>query len=232
MKKKVLLLVSVLLLVLMSVNFVYASSVYVPQVNNTDVVVTSDDLKKELSERIRAVHTVMECKDIVQDVNQLEFITFGQTSLSDDPSAKDDIEWIVLDKNDTEAILLSRKVLDKSVYNDGNNAVEYKNTNISKCVEDFIKKAFSDKEMKVIKKRTIPSKTDIDKYFASSTGDKQLAVTSYARGDGKKLDYWLRNEETSQTGMYFSIYGSYFSGQFGETFGVRPMITVELSPIE
>ena len=75
---------------------------------------------------------------------------------------------------------------------------------------------------------TLPTKSDVEKYFTFVDGTKRLGI---AFNDNKATDYWLRNEMKSQTGWYFSSYGECYNGQFGEKFGVRPMIIIKLSPV-
>lgn len=179
-------------------------------------------------EEVKAMPTLLQMKDLIQDINQMPTIKFGSMNLSADPSEKSVIEWIVLDRNETAAILVSKKILDKSEYSDQNQELLMGEI-IGKWLKDFKTKAFDVVELKLITDCTLLTKSDIDKYFTQADGNKKLAVAENARSEGQNLDYWLANEEKVRSGMYFSIYGNYFTGHYGEKFGVRPVIYVNIA---
>lgn len=179
-------------------------------------------------EEIKALPTLLQMKDLIQDINQMPTFKYGSINLTPDPSEKSVIEWIVLDRNETTAILVSKKVLDKSEYSDQNQELLMGEI-MGKWLKDFKTKAFDVVELKLITDCTLLTKSDIDKYFTQADGNKKLAVAENARSEGQNLDYWLANEEKTRSGMYFSIYGNYFTGHYGEKFGVRPVLKINIS---
>jgi hypothetical protein len=179
-------------------------------------------------EEIKALPTLLQMKDLIQDINQMPTFKYGSINLTSDPSEKSVIEWIVLDRNETTAILVSKKVLDKSQYSDQNSEIVMGEI-MYKWLSQLKFKAFDAVDFKKIVNYTLLTKSDIDKYFTQADGNKRLAIAEYGRNEGQTMDYWLANEVKSRSGMYFSSYGNYFTGHFGETFGVRPVIYVNIA---
>lgn len=179
-------------------------------------------------EEVKAMPTLLQMKDLIQDINQMPTIKFGSMNLSADPSEKSELEWIVLDRTETTAVLVTKKVIDRSPYSEQNKELvmgEIMHTWLDK----FKLKAFDVAERNMIVNYSLLTKSDIDKYFTQADGNKKLAIAEYARNEGQIIDYWLANEVKSPSGMYFSSYGNYFTGHFGETFGVRPVIYVNIA---
>ena len=231
MKKSILKIVSLVMLCVIIASQAFASNVYYPggQIVSSYATNYIDPyLQKSVSDKVRMTFSAMECKNLVQDVNALGTVYFGRNSYIGGAYTQDPIEWIILEKNDFIAVLLSKYVLGETEYNEANEPIEYAGSKISKWVGKFELSAFSDAERGMIGQVTIPTVADIDKYFTYIDGTKKLGLAQNGQG---LADYWLRNETLSHSGMYFSTYGHYYEGQFGERFGVRPMIIIYLSPL-
>ena len=207
---------------------VFASNVYIPDMSIYSDNTKSADIQKELSNQIKSIFSVAELKDIVQDTGSIPSVKFGKFQTTADPTLKEDVEWFVLEKNDTTAKLISKYVLGKSAYHVQKGATDYYGTTIYKWVDNFKKEAFNDKERYFINNFTIPTKNDIVKYFASN-GSMKLGLAYDSKTPSKLGDYWLRNDKKAQQADYFSTYSSILKAYFGEEFGVRPMIEVKLT---
>lgn len=228
MQKKILKVVSLMMLCAILASQAFAANVYYPGgqvVSSYGTDIADPNLQKSLSDQIRSTFTAMECKNIVQDVNALGTVYFGRNPYG---GGAYPIQWIILEKNDFIAVLLSKYVLGETEYNEANEAIGYAGSKISKWMGKFELNAFTNAERGMIGQVSIPTVSDIDKYFTYLDGTKRLGL---APSDTGYADYWLRNEGLETSGMYFSSYGNYYSGQFGEKFGVRPMIIVYLTPL-
>ena len=209
----------------------FATNVYYPGstiVSSDATNVVDPNYQLIISTQIRQTFSALESKNVVQDVNALPTIRFGSYAFAGFGRAGDTIEWIVLEKTNTYAVLLSKYILGESEYNETGDPVAYAGTKISKWVNKFYLNAFNENEKAIIADTTIPSKNEIEKYFTYVDGTKRLGLTANERGLG---DYWLRNETIYPTGWYFSSYGECYNGQLGEKFGIRPMIIINLAPI-
>ena len=220
----------ILLLVLITFTQTNASNVYIPDMSIYGDNTKSADIQKELSDQIRSVFSVVELKNTVQDTGSFQTVKFGKFQVTADPTAKEDVEWYVLDKNDTTATLITKYVIGKSPYHVQKGETDYYGTTIYKWVENFKKEAFNDKERYFINKLTIPSRNDIVKYFAVG-GSMKLALAYNSKSTSQLVDYWLRCDEKVQQADYFSTYSSILKTYLGEEFGVRPMIEIKLSPL-
>ena len=237
MKKIFLKVVSLIILCGILASQTFATNIIYPGMNiiSSDATnVVDANLQKMVSDQIRLTISAIECKNAIQDVNALGTIKFGNHAFAGYSSVNNPIEWIVLEKNNAYAILLSKNVLGQSEYNEANNAVEFNGTKISKWIERFYLTAFTDAERAIILSTAMPTKSDVNKYFTFIDGTKRLGLAyndgSYATGGNGLADYWLKNEGVVPTGWYFSTYADCYEGQFGEKFGVRPMIMVQLVP--
>lgn len=231
MKKNVLKTFSLIVLCGLLASQAFAANVYYPGgtiVSSDATNVVDPNLQLTISTQIRQTFSALESKNVVQDVNALSTIRLGSYAFTGFGRAGDTIEWIVLEKTNTSAVLLSKYILGESEYNETGDPVAYSGTKISKWVNKFYLNAFNDNERALIADITLPSKTDVEKYFTYVDGTKKLGLAANERGLG---DYWLRNETVYPTGWYFSSYAECYNGQLGEKFGIRPMIIVTLTPI-
>ena len=209
----------------------FAASVYYPGstiVSSNATNALDPNLQQTISNQIRQTFSAYETKGIIQDVNALGTIKLGSYAFAGYGHANDSLEWIVLEKTGNTAVLLSKYVLGESEYNDTNDSMAYAGSKISKWVNKFYLNAFTENERAMIADTTIPSKTDIEKYFTYVDGTKKLGLATGSKGIS---DYWLRNEVLAPTAWYFSTYADCYNGQFGEKFGIRPMIIINLAPI-
>ena len=93
-------------------------------------------------------------------VAEMDTVTFGSYPQSDiSGNKKDPIEWLVLEKNDNEMLLLSKYILDFKCYNDEGKDVTWETCTLRKWLNDtFYNKAFSGKEKRRIMKSNVVNK--------------------------------------------------------------------------
>ena len=89
--------------------------------------------------------------DIEQEVFKSQILNSGQTDLPFGQYKGNDIEWIVLEVNGDQALLVSKYVLDSAQFNSGEEEVPYEQCAIYKTVnENMYDEMFSEKEKSII----------------------------------------------------------------------------------
>ncbi len=156
-----------------------------------------------------------------------EYVTFGSYEQDGNKTnGQEEIEWLVLDKNDNQALLISKYGLDTQPYN-----VVYTNVTWETCSlrewlnNNFLKEAFNDKEIEYIAttnveassnyfyhvecgndtqdKVFITSCQELYKYFESDD-EKKCFPTKYAINNNADTDddgychWWLRTPGSKQ----------------------------------
>lgn len=151
-------------------------------------------------------------------VDEMDTITFGSYPQSDiSGDKKEPIEWLVLEKNDKEMLLLSKYILDCKCYNDEQKDVTWETCTLRKWSNStFYNKAFSGKEKKKIIKSNVVNKDNSEcgtsggndtkdyvyslsieecrKYFGNGDTNKRLATkgTKYAKNvDNHGNNLWV-----------------------------------------
>ena len=124
--------------------------------SNTEIAV-SDNIEKNSSSNDSApknIHSVKLISDYNKNtlIDDMETVKFGSYPQSDaNGNTKDPIEWIVLDRKDNKALLLSKYILDCKCYNNEFKEVTWETCDLRKWLNnDFYNKAFSDKEKLVV----------------------------------------------------------------------------------
>ena len=175
----------------------------------------SDQKKREI------FHLYMSSK--IKLANIGDTVTFGKYEQDNNPSnGKEDIEWLVLAKDDNKALVISKYALDCQQYNTSFANVTWETCSLRQWLnETFINNAFSDEEQKQIKRTTVPADKNPDynttpgnatndkvfllsikeaeKYFSSGSA-RQCKPTKYAVAKGAFVHidndncwWWLRS---------------------------------------
>ena len=152
-------------------------------------------------------------------------VIFGSYEQDNKGDEAEDIEWIVLDKEDDRLLLLSKYILDAKPY-DGREEreLELVGTTWETCTirewlnSDFLKEAFSDEEKALIYITEIDNSWDFydvtggkntqDQIFLLSRSEasdylksitlRMCGPTAYAKSLGAYLDWWLRTPGMNQ----------------------------------
>lgn len=140
----------------------------------------------------------------------------------------EDIEWLVIDKNDDTALLLSKKILDCKNYNESNTEVTWEGSDMRAWLNsDFINNAFTSEEQKMFgnmnaygfglikgDKASLLNVAMCEKYFDANMDSKQnkklaAKATDYAKTRGVECD--------NNAGTDFYDCGSYFLTDNGDS---------------
>ncbi len=134
-----------------------------------------------------------------------ETFTFGRYEQNNDPEAKEEIEWLVIDREDGKALVISVAGLDAVQYNEKGGDTTWETSTARKWLnETFISEAFTQEEAKAILTTTVSgdanSKTKVeggndtsDKIFLLSidevemymdANERKASPTAYAIANG------------------------------------------------
>lgn len=143
-------------------------------------------------------------------VNELQTVKFGRYPQKDiTGNSVEDIEWIVLEKKNGEALLLSKYQLDCQPYHNTKDVVDYKNSFIRLFLNNaFYNFAFNDVEKSVISDSVNENKNregkrseaTIDKVFLLSEDECVKYFEMY--GDYKGLKY--QNKKSASQGTKYA----------------------------
>lgn len=151
-------------------------------------------------DKVENARTILDFDDRTT-ISFLDTVVFGNYEQDNNTkNGKEKIEWLVLDKDDENILLLSKKILDHKSYNEEKiNDLKYEDSSIFKWLnEEFINEAFTEEEkekLNILRNKSIsiatiseveknygkvflPSSDDILKYF--SIKDRRAVATDYA----------------------------------------------------
>ncbi len=159
-----------------------------------------------------------------------KYITFGTYEQNNNTAnGKEDIEWLVLDKKDGKALVISKYALDCQQYNTSYTDVSWETCTLRKWLNStFINEAFSEAEKTIVSTVTVSadknpdystnpgsatqdkafllSITEANKYFSSDSA-RQCEATAYAEAQGAYVSssngncwWWLRSPGFYQYG--------------------------------
>ena len=141
-------------------------------------------------------------------------------------------DWRVLDRVDNKALLISSKVIEDHIYS--YEASSWKDSDLKSYLNgDFYSKRFTDTEKKYIVdegygKVFVLSVDEVNKYFANNEIDRSGTDLQGSNYQG----WWLRSDTVPTYSSFVSNAGAVHSEDkqipFNETYGVRPVIWVQL----
>ena len=117
---------------------------------------------------------------ISADIGETVFLgSYEQDNNSE--NGTEEIEWIVLDKTDESALLLSKYGLDYQQYHNNYSTVTWETSSLRTWMNDsFLNNAFSDDELSIIKTTNVIVKPDVDFETAdpgNNTNDRVFALS-------------------------------------------------------
>ena len=143
---------------------------------------------KELYKEIKNKHSLREYTDIAT-IEDFDIIKLGKYEQDNNiGNGPEDIEWIILKKEDEKVLLLSKYILDYKYYNEDNNKTEvtWENSSIREWLNTkFYNAAFSDYEYDLILEENI--KNGFDSLWLDRGSYDSLLVEENKRW--KKTDY-------------------------------------------
>lgn len=190
-------------------------------------------------------------------------ITFGTYEQDNDTSnGAEDIEWLVLAKENNKILVISDKALDCRPYNVIHKEITWEQCSLRKWLNDsFLNAAFSEEERALIQSSTVSadknpqystdpgnattdkvfllSINEVYKYFSDSNA-RECTITAYAKAHGVKpvtyggCAWWLRSPGSNQS--FASVYsGSVYSRGYSVSsfiFSVRPALWIDLDSMK
>lgn len=242
--------------------FVVLITVIIPNVKyNSAIAMIEEEEYFKAYEVLSTLNGYKDSESKMQEIykeyryGQLSYAEIGDTvvfgSYEQDNSldnGKEDIEWLVLEKQPDKVLVISKYGLDCKPYNDENVDIIWKNCTLRKWLnEDFFKTAFDNSQQsKIAETRSNPvtidrvfllSTDEAEEYFLSS--DERLCEpTEYAVAQDVNLDdmngcswWWLRSpgdyEGAAGVGNYggVDLHGTRVNSDIG---AVRPALWINL----
>lgn len=247
-------LVIILIIVLSAVSRRYKYNKAIDLINNKNYEEAADILVSiegyDDAEEIYKTYIPINIKVKLTKVGS--YIKFGTYEQDNNTSnGREDIEWIVLAKEDNRALIVSKYVLDRMRYNNSNISITWETCSLRKWLNGtFFKTAFNQfEENSIINTNVISDKyptygspgnntvdkvfllsvPEINKYFVSKS--KLCLPTKYAMSKGLEENcYWLRSPGISPyTASYVDNENVVEIGTSvsSDRVGIRPAIWVE-----
>ena len=176
---------------------------------------------------VDAVNSIYEQEKKLANANVGDYITFGTYEQDNDTSnGQEDIEWLVLAKENDRLLVISRYALDCQPYNTEDTDVTWETCTLRTWLNnDFLNAAFSSAEQAMIPTVTVSadknpwhstdpgnatqdkvfllSVTEADKYFETDS-ERKCKLTAYAEAQGAdtmngwSYGWWLRSPGSNQ----------------------------------
>lgn len=136
-------------------------------------IVNENDNTLSLLRQIKSAKIITEYSehDTIDKIEKVKFGNYPQSDISG--NMKEPIEWIVLEKQNDKALLLSSYILDCKCFNDKSNDITWENSDLRKWLNtEFYIKAFNKSEQDSIKITSVANKDNID-YKTSGGNDTE-----------------------------------------------------------
>lgn len=187
-------------------------------------------------------------KKIINSSKVGDYIFFGTYEQDDNTSnGTEDIEWLVLKKEEKKALIISKYAIDSKQYNTTYTFAKWDNCSLRKWLNNsFLNSAFSKEEMALIQPDNITkdqifllSASEAKTYF-NNNNVRQCIPTDYATakgifiGDNGYCCWWLRSRDNVQHYEYNADIVNAL-GNYGDTanvndsyIGIRPVLWISL----
>ncbi len=186
-----------------------------------------------------------ETKSHIKEADVLDVITFGQYEQDGNrDNGKEEIEWIVLAKDDETALLLSRKALDTVKFNEARESCTFEDSTVFKFLNvEFYDNAFNEDEKAIFSesesKVSLLTKEEAIEYLSVDEAHVDRAlITAYAESKGARTRngacwWWLKdggNSAASAKYVHFdgTVQDNGFAFDYDEV-AIRPVISVKIS---
>ncbi|MBQ8895931.1 MAG: hypothetical protein IJY88_03970 [Clostridia bacterium] len=186
--------------------------------------------------------SIAEIKETMADANVGDAVLYGSYEQNGNSAdGKENIEWIVLEKQQGKLLLVSRYVIEAMPYNTERSESEWAQSSLYGWLNgEFINNSFTAEESGFIiadengSKVSMLSAENAKKYYEYDSW-RACAPTEYAKEKGLKLDngyccYWLTDKgEIDNSASYIYFNGTLRTHGFAVDYtqaGVRPIIWV------
>lgn len=194
----------------------------IPEKDNTPVQISSDSASYKVGDEIK----------------------FGKFEQNNEPdTGREDIVWIVAEKNGTKLTLISKYCLASMSYHTAQKEVTWAECSLRKWLnEDFINASFSEPEKKIVMNvkhgeifdsAYILDEATFERYTKESFWG-ETSLTEFAKGQGDTHYMWLRSDEKSQAAPRGTLSGELVTDGdpiVNQLLAVRPVINIDLSEI-
>ena len=136
---------------------------------------TNSNSNQSLNEKISNANLLKGYKfdTCIEDVDTIKFGKYEQDGNID--NGKEDIDWVVLAREDDKALLMSKYILSLNKYNEDKEDITYEDSTIRSFLNnDFYDEAFSANETNIILETKVLNKNNNNIYQKSSNGDKKM----------------------------------------------------------
>ena len=196
-----------------------------------------------------SVSKIVACKiKIIESIDIGNTVFWGSYEQDNDTSnGKEDIEWIVLDKDNNSIQLISKYVLDCQQFNPTYSGSSWDSCSLKKWLnEAFVEDAFTSEETEKIDKTFLLSTEEVEKCFTTKS-ERMCEATAYANAQGaddkkryskyrENCWWWLRsrgkygNEVFNDSTAFVLDDGTVdtFGDGVTDKIGVRPALWINL----
>ncbi len=159
---------------------------------------------------------------IPADVNAGDIVTFGYYPHTAEGSDLTPIEWIVLEKEDVKALLLSRYIIDRMPYNEENENVRWQTCSLRAALNDqFLHTAFTEAEAAAILPIAVANTQDqCDPTYRTDGGEDtvdQVFCLSYAEA----TRHFKKDADRQCTGTDYALSKNLFVFEGGSSWWLR-----------
>lgn len=185
--------------------------------NNVQNTISSGDIdnfvdNKNIPSNIKSAKLVSDYSEstVVYFMDTVKFGSYPQSDISG--TNKEEIEWIVLERQDNKALLFSKFILDCKCYNNEFKDVTWETCDLRKWLNsDFYNKAFNDSEKSIIKTTNVVN-NDNAEYKTSGgndTNDKVFCLSideirKYFGNGYKETDGYRMGENVATKGTDYA----------------------------
>ena len=153
--------------------YVHASELYFKDTKNASVWIAAVPTESPIFEFSNYQKTFRKLQEAQPQFNIGDIVTFGSYEQDNKTSKKEPIEWIVLDKDGTKILLLSRYCLDSVAFNNRQEDVKWADSSLRKWLNTtFVKTAFSEKAQAMLVPTTI--EMNDNPTYGTSGGDETV----------------------------------------------------------
>ena len=207
---------------------------FVDAILGTDFSVEEDDANDK-------TYSVEEIQEETNDFSVGDVLSFGKYD-------NESIEWLVLDKKENKALVISRDVLFSKPYNFDDTSVTWETCTLRSYLNyGFYNTAFSEEEKKLITNSKIenPDNPDYGTEGGNDTEDYIFLLSieeanMYFKTDEDRScgeEWWLRSPGCSQDSAAYVLYdggifsgnGDYYYVNVDRDYGVRPALWLDLN---
>lgn len=169
---KTAIIIALVIIAIATAVFVFVGKSLKAKKDNDSTTTTAAETEATTEEEIKGIDFT--------DVSVGDYITLGKYEQDNDKKETEDIEWLVLDIQDSKALVISRYALDCMPYNDTLDEVTWESCSLRKYLNgEFVAAAFTDEEDEMILPtlNTNEGNSEFDTQGGKDTNDKVFLLS-------------------------------------------------------